>query len=153
MTNKFHLIVSKVSSCVGNPVYWHEKKLKNKNYVNNYKKALNFSTCLESMYHLLRATCLVLAAVVLYKTMWRKQGLTMWSQQNPGDLGEDDFHQTSPRQNKILGKFCSLFSFDIRILQNLNKVYKRKKKRSFSILLLMFITTTETLKYSQYDFL
>ena len=85
--------------------------------------------------------------------MWRKQGLTMWSQQNPGDLGEDDFHQTSPRQNKILGKFCSLFSFDIRILQNLNKVYKRKKKRSFSILLLMFITTTETLKYSQSDFL
>jgi len=53
------------------------------------------------MYHLLRATCLALAAVVLYKTMWRKQGLTMWSQQNPGDPGEDGFHQTLPRQNKI----------------------------------------------------
>ena len=52
------------------------------------------------MFRLLRATCLVLAAVVLYKTMWRKQGLTMWSQQNPGDLAEDDFHQTSPKQKK-----------------------------------------------------
>ena len=40
--------------------------------------------------------------MVLYKTMWRKQGLATWSQQNPGDPEEDDFHQTLPKQNKII---------------------------------------------------
>ena len=63
------------------------------------------------MFHLLRVTCLVLAAVVLYKTMWRKQGLTMWSQQNPGDLAEDDFHQTSPKQKKYMSKILFSIQF------------------------------------------
>ena len=34
--------------------------------------------------------------------MWRKQGLATWWQQNPGDPEEDDFHQTLPKQNKII---------------------------------------------------